>query len=444
VREPTYLAHAFGERYDLPIPLVLFVLGGALVVVVSFLLVLRHDAPPTTEYAEDGAVPLRPGPAWAVLSFVVLLLLVAIGLVGTQEVSENLLPTVFWLLVWIAVPMSCGVIGDWTAPVNPFAALSRAGSTPRLRRALLSRDAPLPWPGRLGWWPAVVLYVVLACGELVFNATATQPAVIAVGLIAYGLLCLLAGLLFGPAWLARGEVFSVLFATWGRLGVRRFGAPGSRGLGGGLTAGFDPTPSRTAFVLLLLISVNVDGLLATPTWAGVERRSVTDVTALRLLAFAVLAVLVAVVFAGFALASERAGGRRTPMGRSLSGLLPSLLPIAFGYLLAHNLQYLLVNAQLLGPLLGNPVGHEWWPVHLPTPFNDSFDPRPAFLPSALYWYAGVVAIVAAHVVAVRIAHRHLAAAAARSAARRSEYPWLVAMVGYTMVSLVLIAQPLAR
>ena len=36
------LAHAFGPRYDLPIPLYLFVLGGALVVIASFLLVLPH------------------------------------------------------------------------------------------------------------------------------------------------------------------------------------------------------------------------------------------------------------------------------------------------------------------------------------------------------------------------------------------------------------------
>jgi hypothetical protein len=40
------LAHAFGQRYDLPIPLTLFVVGGALVVVLSFLLVINRDAVP--------------------------------------------------------------------------------------------------------------------------------------------------------------------------------------------------------------------------------------------------------------------------------------------------------------------------------------------------------------------------------------------------------------
>ena len=65
------------------------------------------------------------------------------------------------------------------------------------------------------------------------------------------------------------------------------------------------------------------------------------------------------------------------------------------------------------------------------------------LPSAFYWYVAVAAIIAVHVLAVLIAHRHLARTGPATAhARRSEYPWLVAMVGYTMVSLWLIAQPL--
>jgi hypothetical protein len=118
-----------------------------------------------------------------------------------------------------------------------------------------------------------------------------------------------------------------------------------------------------------------------------------------------------------------------------------MVPIAFAYLLAHNLQYLLVNSQLLGPLIGNPTGRH--DLGLPYPFNDSVVPDPTFLPSAFYWYAGVVAIVGAHVLAVVLAHRYLGRRAAdERLARRSEYPWLVAMVAYTMVSLTLIAQPL--
>ena len=127
----------------------------------------------------------------------------------------------------------------------------------------------------------------------------------------------------------------------------------------------------------------------------------------------------------------------------LVGLLPSLLPIACGYLVAHNAQYVLVNLQLLLPLAGNPLGTPGSDLHLPYPFNGTFEPSPTFLPAAVYWYVGLLAIVAAHVVAVVVAHRHLHLSVGDPVlARRSEYPWLVAMVAYTAFSLVLIAQPL--
>ena len=433
------LAHSFGERYDLPIPLLLFVVGGALTVVASFALVLRR----TTSAPVDGEDTIPPAPRRPVLgwlSVAVTAVLGFVGLTGTQEVSDNLLPIVFWLGVWLVVPLSCGLIGDWTRPVNPFGFLSDLADRPRARQLLLSRDAPLRWPRRAGWWPATGLLLLLVTSELILNATATLPRVIATGLLVYGLACLLLGLLFGAAWRERGEVFTVLFATWGRLGRWRFGAPGRPGLAGGLDVPFDASAGRAAFVLLLLISVNLDGLLSTPWWATLEagRR---DLEPFRFGALLLLAALVGAAFTAFAVASARLGRHDVrPLG-ALVGLLPSLLPIAYGYLVAHNLQYVLVNGQLLPQLLGNPTGES--DLGLPAPFDGSFVPDPSFLPSAVYWYGGVAAIVGAHVVAVVLAHRYLRARGAdRRSAEASEYPWLVAMVAYTMLSLVLIAQPL--
>jgi hypothetical protein len=133
-----------------------------------------------------------------------------------------------------------------------------------------------------------------------------------------------------------------------------------------------------------------------------------------------------------------------PLG-SLTALLPSLVPIAFGYLFAHNLEYLVLNSQLLFPLIGNPPGLESWPIHLAHPFNDTFEPHLHLLPSSFYWYASLLVIVAVHVYAVVLAHRHLVRVAkSEQLERRSEFPWLVAMVGYTCLSLWLLAQPLTE
>lgn len=441
-------AHAFGERYDLPIPLFLFVLGGAAVVVLSFVLVLRRGVDDRGRTDEVDRAPRTPvGTIGSRLGLIVLATLVAIGLWGSNEVPENIVPTLFWLLAWIVVPLSCGLLGDWTRPVNPFAAVVRLVDHPGLRRAVLARAKPLRYPDRLGWWPAVVLYFSLACGELIYNLTVTKPHVIAIGLLVYAVLTAVAGVLFGATWLQRGEVFSVLYNTWGRLGWWRFGAGGRRGFAGGLESGFERATSRVVFVMLLLVTVNFDGLIATPQWDRWEQGRVGAdqgaLEVLRLVTLVGLTVVVCAVFGAFALAAARAGGHRTRFRDSLSGLLPSLLPIAFGYLVAHNAQYVLVNSQLLLPLIGNPVGRESWPLHLPYPFTDSYEVSATFLPSAVYWYVGIAAIIAAHVVAVVLAHRHLTLRGAdRQRGRASEYPWLVAMVAYTMFSLVLIAQPL--
>jgi hypothetical protein len=449
------LAHAFGKRYELPIPLLLFVLGGAVVVLASFALVAaRQVSQERPDGADDGEAgpPGRLRPVPAVLGVAVLAGLVAAGLAGGQEVAENIVPTAFWLVVWVVVPLSCGLLGDWTIGWNPFGTLSRLADRPGWRRVLLGSEQPVAWPAWLAWWPAVGLYFLIACGELVFNLTATLPRNTAIGLGLYAVVCAGAGVLFGPAWVGRGEVFTVLFATWGRLGVFRFGAPGRRGVAGGLRVPFERSTSRVAFVLLLLISVNFDGLLATPEWASLERGRLgalavggARLETFRVGAFLVLALAITLVFGLFATVALRVARSGAGPLAALTGLLPSLVPIAFGYLLAHNVQYVLVNSQLLFPLLGNPVGRESWPVHLPYPFNDSYDPRVQLFPSAVYWYLAVVVIVGVHVLAVVLAHHQLSAAeedAGPRRARASELPWLVAMVGYTMLSLWLLAQPL--
>ena len=449
------VAHAFGTRYDLPVPLWLFVLGGAAVVFVSFLVVLPTAVRPPTATGPPlrDRVTLRPAaPVRGVIAWLLIVALAVVGWIGSQAVAENILPTAFWLLVWIAVPVSCGLIGDWTRAVNPFAAVARAADRDSVRKLLLGTTRTLSWPDRLGYWPAVALFFGIACGELVYNGTATVPSFTATAIVVYLALSALMGLLTGrDAWIGRGEVFSVLWATWGRLGRWRFGAPGRRGFLGGLEAPFEPTVSRLTFVLLLLVSVSFDGLLSTPAWKSLVIKLPSFMlpgsvpyllfeTAL----FAALAALAWLVFGGFAAAVRAAGRLEASRLETFAGLMRSLLPISFGYLVAHNADYLAINGQLLIPLLGNPIG--WANVHLlPAPFNDSYEININLLPSSALWYGEVVLIVLVHIAAVVIAHRYLARSArAVRDARRSEWPWIVAMVGYTMTSLWLLAQPVVQ
>jgi hypothetical protein len=424
------LAHAFGERYELPIPLLAFVLGGAAVVAASFAFVLRTEVRPSGAVEPD-RTGVRTVPPTAGIPGVILLgLLCWAGLAGAQDVPENILPTLFWVYVWVVLPLLCGIVGDFTSGSNPFGFLAQVGAHvgAQIGKALRGDARRLTWPRWLGWWPAVLLAGAATLAELVFNDATALPRFIAWMVIGYSGLCL------------------VMFQMWGRLGWFRFGSPGRRGFAGGLYAPLERSISRTVFVLLLLVSISYDGILSTPQWARFEAHlvSVGDVherELVRSLGFVVLILVLFAVFGLFALAVARAG-RLTSVSATLAGLLPSLVPIAFGYLLAHYLQYVLINGQLLLPLLGAPGG-EGTNLHLPYPFNDSYEVHTHFLPNGFYWYLDVVVIVAVHIAAVVLAHDYLGRTEGSSRdARRAEYPWIIAMIGYTCLSLWLLAQPL--
>jgi hypothetical protein len=434
------LAHAFGERVELPIPVIAFVLGGAAVVAVSFAAVLPTKVDRHADEIPDVTHVRRVSTLAGVVGLILLAGLCWAGLAGVQEVPENILPTVFWVYVWVVLPLLCGTIGDFTSGVNPYGFLAQLGE-----RTVHNRR---PWPAWLGWWPVVVLIAAGTLAELVFNATTTLPRVLAWMLVGYAVYSVVMGALFGAtAFRERGELFTALFGLWGRLGYFRFGGPGRKGFAGGLESPFERSVSRSIFVLMLLVSISFDGLLSTPQWGRFQASHVAfdDIHGqyvFRSIAFLVLTLLLYGVFLVFSTAVASAGGGHRSVGDTFSRLLPSLVPIAFGYLLAHYLQYVLINGQLILPLLGAPGG-AGTNLHLPYPFNDSYEVHAHFLPNAFYWYVDVAVIVTVHIVAVVLAHRSLARVGSSvRTARRAEYPWIVAMVAYTALSLWLLAQPL--
>jgi hypothetical protein len=140
-----------------------------------------------------------------------------------------------------------------------------------------------------------------------------------------------------------------------------------------------------------------------------------------MLAFAVAAWLTRLI-------GEAAGGReaRIPLGRVAGTYAPTLLPIAAGYLVAHYLTLVIQGAAWLPLLLIDPLAL--------TPLLD-------FIPTAFIWYLSVGAIVGGHIAAVLLAHR----LALRDQAWRpilAGLPLVVLMIGYTVLSLWIIAQPI--
>jgi hypothetical protein len=118
--------------------------------------------------------------------------------------------------------------------------------------------------------------------------------------------------------------------------------------------------------------------------------------------------------------------------------VPTLLPIALAYHVAHYLTYLLITGQVVIPLASDPLGRGWDLLG-----TARYQVSAGIVGARFAWYTSVIVIVAGHVLAMYAAHRlALARFSEPRAARRSQYPLAALMVGYTMLSLWILAQPI--
>jgi hypothetical protein len=189
-----------------------------------------------------------------------------------------------------------------------------------------------------------------------------------------------------------------------------------------------------AFVVALLFVTTYDGFVATGPWAsGV--RTVADVGIPPLLVYLGAYLVGAAVFYIAYRASARLGRQRARTYRSATDLArrfaPSLLPIAAGYHLAHNLGTVLVLSPTVAAVAASPLDPP------PSP------PQLAGLPG---WFGGLelAFVLLGHLLAVWVAH----ATAydlfpSRLQAVRSQYGVTAVMIGYTMLSLWIVTEPYA-
>jgi hypothetical protein len=457
-------AHGFGQRYDLPLPLSLYLFGTATAVVLSFFIIglfARHT-PGARGYPRLD-LTARPTIGRVARLLVPVLKFVAVGLFvvtliagfyGSQNPFQNIAPTLVWIIFWVGLAVFSAFIGNLWALINPWRTLFDI--TDQLCQAIAGRGlaARRPYPKALGVWPAVVLLLAVSWTELVFPSPAV-PFNIAALALAYSAVTWAGMAVFGSdVWLQHGEVFSVFFGAFARfaptesnsrdpsrpvLALRPFGA--------GLLANEPTSASMVAFVLLVLSTVLYDGLLTTPEWAEVERVAVSLLPAVGEAAPLVVRTLGLIAFWALffgAYLAISAVMSMVAMGRSPREMAQSfvftLIPIAIAYHLAHYLVYLLTQGQYIIPLASDPFGYGW------NLFGTAgYRVDIAVVGARFAWYAAVTSIVLGHIAAVYLADvRAHQVLATRRAALRSQVPLTALMVVYTFVSLSILAEPIVE
>jgi hypothetical protein len=428
------LAHGVGARADLPVPVPLTLVGAGAAVLVSFVALgllwptsrLRGGAagrplPDALQAVLDS--PLVQG-ALRLVALALTSLVVVVALVGPASPPTNLGVYAFYITFWVGlVPASLLLGGVWRA-VNPLRTLCRA---------VLRLSGPAPGEAqvaRVGMWPAAVSVLAFAELELAYP-NRSDPRVVGVFLLVYGLVHLTASLWYGEEWFARGdgfEVYSTLLGRLSPLGRRDDGRWVLRSPFDGADA-TPVLPGLSGVVVALVGSTAFDGITRTAWWQngpGIAGDAAGLPPTLGLL---VTVAAVGLLYAGATGLVDRITGTSGAPGL----FAHSLVPVAAGYAVAHYFSLLLLDGQLTWILASDPfqTGLDLFGTARNTVDYTALSPRTISL-------VQVAAIVVGHVVAVVLAHDRAVRLASGRRARTAQYPLLAVMVGLTVGGLALL------
>jgi hypothetical protein len=439
----TALAHGLVGKTDLPIPRWLFAWAAAIVLVVSFVALAtlwpKPRIPGITE-RELVRVPRLLEPLCGALGIAIFAGVVYAGFAGGQEPTANILPTWIYVIFWVGLAFASVLFGDVFRAFNPWRALARAAA-----RVLPARSQPMPYPERLGRWPAVAGILAFAWLELVY-VNKDVPQTLAELCLAYAVVQFVGMALYGiDAWTDRGDAFSVYFGLLARLSPlhwhdhRLSVRPPFVGV-----ASLEPVPGTVALLAAMIGSTSFDGFSVGSLWVGSSQ----------------LFSHLQSVFTGIGVGAETAGELASTVGllvmigliaglyrlgivgmRSISTrhtatdlsqrFVHSLVPIAAAYVIAHYFSLLAYQGQALGYLISDPLGNG---SNLLGTANAQIDYN--VVPANVVWYVQVAALVIGHAAGLMLAHdRALTTYKRPSQASRSQYWMLAVMVGFTSLGL---------
>ncbi len=443
------LAHSAERGLILLLPTELYMIGGALAVLLSFI-VLAVIPPALFKRLSGYSQPIKGIPGLPVVpfslgSFFALTFLIVTGFFGSQDPLLNPLPITVWTLFWILFTLLQCITGNLWTHVNPWSGVAWG-----VRRIFCLKSRYAALPEGFGYFPAITLFAGFAWFELVDPAP-EDPHRLAWMVLVYWLINLIAVLIYGEEkWFERGEPFSIFFRLIGKLSLFHPDGDGSGKIrlivpGAGMGALPALPLSGALFVLLTLSTVSFDGLSGTFFWLSLiganplefpGRSAVMPDNSLGLAGgFGLLVLLyLACVYAGWKMAGVKVGFVEVA-GR----LVYSIIPISLVFHCAHYLTRILVNVQYAFLAWNDPLSRDWNLLgashfHVTTSFFNHLDAV------SLIWGFQTAVIVLGHVIGIFIAHVIALDIyqAPRTAVRSQIFPAIL-MVGYTVFGLWLLS-----
>ena len=441
------IAHGIVGRADLPIPASYFGVAAAIVLVISFATLAAGWTRPRLEQVREHALfrlPRAVDGVLGALGFAVFALAVYAGLAGTDIETENFAPTTIYVVFWVGVPVVSLLFGDVFRLLSPWRAVGRVAGTLVHRFADEDVTEPLPYPERLGRWPAAIGIFLFAAVELTWG-NATDPQSLAILALVYFAIQVVGMSLYGvEPWTRNGDAFGVYFGMFASLAPIGRRADGTLVLRPPLSGA--PHITRPAGTVALLCagigSTTFDGAQEGPFFGGMVPHLQDFFVSLGLnkahaLEWTFVTGLVACVLLVALL--YRIGvvgmGGAMPVRERSRAFAHSLIPIAAAYVVAHYFSLLVYQGQAFWWLLSDPLGDgsDW--------FGTAGGTIDYSVVSATgIWYVQVGALLAGHVSALVLAHdRALTVYRSARDATRSQIVMLVVMVAFTSLGLWLLS-----
>jgi hypothetical protein len=369
--------------------------------------------------------------ACSVIGVALLVAVIASGLLGVQNAFANFAPTFVFITFWVGMAFASAVFGRVFAAFSPWRALGRVTEW-----MLRDRVAKRPYPEHLGQWPAVAGLVGFTWIELA-SGWSEQPRTLAFAVLGYTAITLAAQAVYGvETWSRRGEAFYVLFDLFSRMSPleRRDGVVGIRPPLSGLPR-LVPVAGTVAFVVVMIGTVTYDGLSTGSLWRDLTADAVIDAPELTATAGMALGIALVGGFYALGIAGVRTVGGGLGAERLRRAFIHSLVPIAFVYVVAHYLTFLLFEGQAVVYLASDPLGEGWDLFGTATSTIDY-----GVLSQNAAWYLQVGFVIAGHAAGLTLAHdRALALYRDPRRAVRSQYWMLAVMIGFTTLALWLLA-----
>jgi hypothetical protein len=446
----TASAHGLVGKQDLPIPRWLFAWAAAVVLVASFVGLAVLWATPRLQHVAEHrrfGIPCALEVLAGALGVAAFAFLIYAGFAGTQTATANIVPTVVYVIFWVGVPFLSVVFGDVFRAVNPWLAIGKATGWVMRRTGIAGEGVePLPYPARLGRWPAVVGVLIFAWVELVY-ASKDDPSQLAVMALAYAAVQLVGMSLYGvEAWSNRGDAFGVYFGMFARISPLhwRDRALYTRPLLAGAPR-LTPVAGTVALLCTMIGTTSFDGFSQGSTWNSIVPHLQTFFGDLGLNAehaleaagtvgIVAMCCLIGLLYR-LGIMGMHTVGRRIPTHDLARAFAHTLIPIAFAYVLAHYFSLVAYQGQAMATLVSDPLGDGSDLLG-----TASSTINYTWISATGIWYVQVAALVLGHVAGLALAHdRALALFKKPRDATRSQYWMLAVMVAFTSLGLWLLS-----